>query len=129
MRYLDTYAIHAGVQGVITRFLRARASAGAFDSTPSPIAPCAARTRTHLKDTVAAGLGVHFWKFFIDAAFELLVPGPARVVTTPLHDAAGTENETGAYKAHCVHSRIVGSDTFLISPLLRTPDSVDGDAY
>ena len=98
MRYLDTYSIHAGVQGVITRFLVVRVG-GAFDSNAIPDRTVRRENQDSLKGTVAAGLGVHFWKIFIDGAFEVLVPGPARVVTTPVTSAAGTENETGSYSA------------------------------
>jgi hypothetical protein len=43
---------------------------------------------------------VHFWKIFVDAAFEVLVPTDSRVVPTPLPSAAGAENEAGRYDAN-----------------------------
>ena len=98
MRYMDSYAIHAGVQGVITRFLVLRTGA-AFDSNAIPDRTVRRENQDNLKATVAAGFGLHFWKFFIDGAFEVLVPGPARVVSQPLPSAAAPENETGAYSA------------------------------
>lgn len=98
MRYMDTYSIHAGVQGVITRFLVLRVG-GAFDSNAVPDRTMRRENTDNLKGTVSAGLGLHVWKVFIDAAFEVLVPGPARVVSTPIPNAGAPENETGAYSA------------------------------
>ena len=98
MRYMDTYAIHAGVQGVITRFLVARVG-GALDTNAIPDRTVRRENQDGLKGTVAAGLGVHFWKIFVDAAFELIVPTDGRIVPTPLPSAAGPENETGLYSA------------------------------
>ena len=98
MRYMDSYAIHAGVQGVITRFLVARVG-GSIDSNAIPDRNIRRENQDDLKGTVAAGLGVHFWKIFLDGAFELVVPTDGRVVATPLPSAAGPENETGKYKA------------------------------
>ena len=97
MRYMDTYAIHAGVQGVITRFLVARVG-GALDSNAIPDRTVRRENVDGLKGTVAAGLGVHFWKIFLDAAFELIVPTSGRLVATPLPSMAGAENETGLYQ-------------------------------
>jgi len=99
MRYMDTYALHVGVQGVITRFLVLRAG-GALDSNAIPDRTLRRENQDNLKATVAAGFGLHFWRIFIDGAFELLVPGPPRVVSTPAISAAGAqENETGQYSA------------------------------
>ncbi|MCU1282292.1 MAG: rane protein involved in aromatic hydrocarbon degradation [bacterium] len=98
MRYMDSYAIHAGVQGVITRFLVARIG-GSIDSNAIPDRTVRRENQDDLKGTVAAGLGVHFWKIFLDGAFELVVPTDGRVVSTPLPSMAGAENETGKYKA------------------------------
>ncbi len=93
MRYMDTYSIHAGIQGVITRFLVLRAGA-AFDSNAVPDRTMRRENTDNQKATVAVGLGLHLWRIFVDAAFEVLVPGPARVVATQ-----GLENEAGAYSA------------------------------
>ncbi|HEX9104035.1 MAG TPA: outer membrane protein transport protein [Polyangia bacterium] len=98
MRYMDTYAIHAGVQGVITRFLLVRVG-GALDSNAIPDRTVRRENQDALKGTVAAGLGLHLWKIFLDAAFEVVVPTDGRVVATPLPSAAGAENETGKYQA------------------------------
>jgi long-chain fatty acid transport protein len=98
MRYMDTYAIHAGVQGVITRFLVARLG-GALDSNAIPDRTVRRENQDALKGTVDVGLGVHFWKIFVDAAFDLVVPTGGRVVSTPLPSMAAPENETGTYKA------------------------------
>jgi long-chain fatty acid transport protein len=96
MRYMDTYTLHAGIQGVITRYLVARLGA-AIDSNAIPDRTVRRENQDVFKGTVAAGLGVHVWKIFFDTAFELLVPGPARVVSTPLPSEAAAENETGTY--------------------------------
>ncbi|MCU1280423.1 MAG: rane protein involved in aromatic hydrocarbon degradation [bacterium] len=98
MRYMDTYAIHAGLQGVITRYLVARVG-GSLDSNAIPDRTVRRENQDVLKGTVAAGLGVHFWKIFVDGAFELIVPTDGRVVATALPSAAGPENETGKYRA------------------------------
>lgn len=97
MRYMDTYAIHAGVQGVITRFLLVRVG-GSLDSNAIPDRTMRRENQDGLKGTVAAGLGVHFWKIFLDAAFELIVPTSGRVIATPLPSMAGPENESGLYQ-------------------------------
>ena len=98
MRYMDAYTVHAGVQGVITRYLVARLG-GSVDTNAIPDRTVRRENQDDLKGTVNAGLGVHFWKLFIDAAFELVVPTDGRVVSTPLPSAAGAENETGKYQA------------------------------
>ncbi len=98
MRYMDTYAIHAGVQGVITRFLLLRVG-GALDSNAIPDRTVRRENQDGVKGTVSAGVGVHFWKIFVDAAFELIVPTSGRVVATPLPSMAGAENETGLYQS------------------------------
>jgi long-chain fatty acid transport protein len=98
MRYMDSYAIHAGVQGVITRFLVARIG-GSIDSNAIPDRTVRRENQDDFKGTVAAGLGVHFWKIFVDGAFELVVPTDGRIVSTPLPNIAGAENETGKYKS------------------------------
>lgn len=98
MRYMDSYTLHAGVQGVITRYLVARLG-GSVDTNAIPDRTVRRENQDDLKGTVSAGLGVHVWKIFIDGAFELLWPTSGRVVSTPLPSAAGAENETGLYKA------------------------------
>jgi long-chain fatty acid transport protein len=98
MRYMDTYAIHAGVQGVITRFLVVRVG-GSVDSNAIPDRTVRRENQDAVKGTVNAGLGVHFWKIFLDGAFELIVPTDGRVVSTPIPSSVAPENETGKYKA------------------------------
>jgi long-chain fatty acid transport protein len=98
MRYMDTYAIHAGVQGVITRFLVLRVG-GALDSNAIPDRTVRRENQDSLKGTVDVGFGLHFWKIFIDGAFDLLVPTDGRVVSTPVPSMSAPENETGLYKA------------------------------
>jgi long-chain fatty acid transport protein len=99
MRYSDTYAIHAGVQGVITRYLVLRGGYS-FDSNAIPDRTVRRENQDSVKHTLAAGLGVHFWKIYVDAAFEILLPAGTRVISTPLPTAAAAENETGSYEAH-----------------------------
>jgi len=98
MRYQDTYTLHAGVQGVITRFLVARVG-GSIDSNAIPDRTVRRENQDGLKGTVAAGLGVHVWKIFFDAAFELIVPTSGRVIATPDPSLAAPENETGLYSS------------------------------
>ena len=98
-RYLDTYALHAGVQGVITRFLLVRLG-WSLDSSAIPDRTMRRENQDSLKQTLAAGVGVHVWKLFFDAAFEALLPTGARVVATPIPSATAPENETGRYDAH-----------------------------
>jgi long-chain fatty acid transport protein len=93
MRYMDSYTLHAGLQGVITRFLVARIG-GSLDTNAIPDRTVRRENQDDLKGTVNAGLGVHFWKLFIDGAAELLVPTSGRVVST-----LSAENETGKYQA------------------------------
>lgn len=97
-RYMDTYAIHAGVQGVITRFLLLRLG-WSIDSNAIPDRTTRRENQDSLKQTLAAGVGVHVWKLFFDAAFEALLPTGARVVATPVPTATAPENETGRYDA------------------------------
>ena len=98
MRYQDTYTIHAGVQGVITRFLVARVG-GSIDSNAIPDRTVRRENQDALKGTVAAGLGVRVWKIFIDGAFELVVPTSGRVIATPEPSLAAPEDETGLYSS------------------------------
>ncbi|MDB4968937.1 MAG: long-chain fatty acid transport protein [Myxococcales bacterium] len=99
MRYSDTYAVHAGVQGVITRFLVLRAGY-TVESNAIPDRTVRRENQDSFKNTLAAGVGVHFWKIFVDAAFEALLPSGDRVVSTALPSVAGAENETGTYHAN-----------------------------
>jgi long-chain fatty acid transport protein len=98
MRYMDTYAIHAGVQGVITRFLVLRVG-GALDSNAIPDRTVRRENQDSFKGTIDAGFGLHFWKIFIDGAFDLLVPTDGRVISTPVPSMSAAENETGLYRA------------------------------
>ena len=98
MRYMDSYTIHAGIQGVITRFLVLRVG-GAFDSNAIPDRAVRRENQDNLKGTVAGGFGLHFWKIFVDGAFEVLVPGPARVVPPAQTGVAAGDYEAGAYAA------------------------------
>lgn len=97
-RYMDTYALHAGVQGAITRWLVARLG-WSLDSNAIPDRTMRRENQDALKNTVAVGLGVHVWRLFFDGAFEMIVPTSGRVVATPEPSAAAPENETGLYKA------------------------------
>src|SRR5262249_371747 len=98
MRYMDTYTLHAGVQGVITRFLVLRLG-GSFDSNAIPDRTLRRENQDNYKGTVNGGFGLHFSEIFVDGAMEVLVPGPPRVISTPVMSAAGVENETGSYSA------------------------------
>jgi hypothetical protein len=95
---MDTYALHAGVQGVITRFLLVRLG-WSLDSNAIPDRTMRRENQDSLKQTLAFGVGVHVWKLFFDAAFETLLPTGARVVATPIPNATAPENETGRYDA------------------------------
>lgn len=99
MRYMDSYAIHAGVQGVITRFLLLRLGL-AIDSNAIPDRTVRRENQDALKATVAGGVGLQFWKIFIDAAFEAFLPLGDRTIATPLPTQAAAENETGKYSAN-----------------------------
>jgi long-chain fatty acid transport protein len=92
MRYQDSWAAHLGFQGIITRYLLARLGF-AYDSNAIPDRDVRRENQDNFKATIAVGLGVHFWKLFIDAAFESLLPLPSRVVA---NDPSG-ENESGTY--------------------------------
>ncbi len=94
MHFSDSYALHFGAQGIITRFLLARLGF-ALDGNAIPNATVRRENQDNLKATFAFGFGLHFWKLFIDAAFEALLPLPARVITTQ-----GPDNEAGVYAAH-----------------------------
>jgi long-chain fatty acid transport protein len=92
MRYQDSYAVHLGFQGVITRYLLARLGV-AVDSNAIPDRTVRRENQDGLKSTLSVGLGVHVWKLFIDSAFEALLPLPGRTVA---NDPSG-ENESGVY--------------------------------
>jgi long-chain fatty acid transport protein len=94
MRYLDSWAVHVGLQGAISRFLLVRLG-WAWDSNAIPDRTVRRENQDAPKSTIAAGIGLHVWKVFIDAAFESFLPLPARVVST----SVANENETGRYAA------------------------------
>jgi long-subunit fatty acid transport protein len=94
MRYHDSYALHLGLQGVITRFLLARLG-WTLDGNAIPDGAVRRENQDGLKSTLAVGLGVHVWKLFLDGAFEAFLPMPARTVGTQ----TGIENEAGTYDA------------------------------
>jgi long-chain fatty acid transport protein len=93
MRYMDSYALHVGVQGVVTRFLVLRLGF-ALDGNAIPDSTVRRENQDAPKATLAGGVGLHFWKVFIDAAFEGFLPLGTRTVAQQ-----GTDNEGGAYKA------------------------------
>jgi long-chain fatty acid transport protein len=95
MRYSDSYALHLGVQGVVTRFLVLRLG-GAVESSAIPDSTMRRENQDGLKATLAGGFGLHFWRVFIDGAFEGFLPLGARNI--PLQ--VGTDNEAGRYVAH-----------------------------
>jgi long-chain fatty acid transport protein len=94
MRFADSYALHIGLQGILTRFMLARLG-WTLDGNAIPDSTIRRENQDNLKSTLAVGLGFHFWRIFLDAAFEALLPLPARVITTQ-----GTANEAGSYEAH-----------------------------
>jgi long-chain fatty acid transport protein len=95
MRYHDSYALHVGLQGTITRFLQARIG-WALDGNAIPDRAVRRENQDGLKSTFAVGLGLHVWKLFFDLAFEAFLPLPARTVANQV----GAENEAGVYDAH-----------------------------
>ncbi len=97
LRYMDTYAVHIGAQGIITRWLLLRVGY-TYDSNAIPDRDVRRENEDAVKQTIAAGFGLHFWKIFIDGAFESFLPLAARVVSTPI-PATAPENETGRYSA------------------------------
>jgi long-chain fatty acid transport protein len=92
MRYRDTFAAHLGVQAAITRFLVARVGY-TFDGNAISDRDMRRENEDANKHTFGFGLGLHFWKLFIDAAFEALLPTSPRVIANQV----GTENEAGSY--------------------------------
>ena len=99
MLFRDSYALHLGLQGIITHYLLARLGY-AIDTNAIPDETVRRENEDGLKATLSAGLGLHFWKVFIDAAFEAFVPlGPPRVIKTQIGDALNYQNEAGSYSA------------------------------
>jgi long-chain fatty acid transport protein len=93
-RYMDTYSVHLGLQGIITRYLLARLG-WALDSNAVPDSTVRRENIDALKSTVSVGVGLHFWKLFFDTAFEAFLPLGARTVLPQV----GTDNEAGTYNA------------------------------
>jgi long-chain fatty acid transport protein len=94
MRYMDTYAVHVGFQGIVNRYLLLRLG-WALDSNAIPDRTMRRENQDALKSTLAVGVGVHVWKLFFDGAFEAFLPLGDRVVP---NDPSG-ENESGKYVA------------------------------
>jgi long-chain fatty acid transport protein len=95
MKFSDSWALHIGLQTILSKNVLIRAGY-ALDTNAIPDATVRRENQDSLKGTVAAGLGLHFWKLFIDAAFEALVPvsGTSRIVSMQ-----GPDNEAGKYSA------------------------------
>jgi long-chain fatty acid transport protein len=100
MRYQDSYAIHFGLQGVLTRFMLLRLG-WAWDSNAIPDRTLRRENIDSDKSTLALGLGFHFWRIFIDAAVEALLPLGERTIAAPAVSSTlyGQENEPGRYDA------------------------------
>jgi long-chain fatty acid transport protein len=94
MLYQDTFAFHLGAQAAFTRFLVGRLGY-TYDSNAIPNSTMRRENQDGNKHTLGFGLGLHFWKLFIDLAFEALLPTPARVISQ-----VGIENEGGSYASH-----------------------------
>jgi long-chain fatty acid transport protein len=92
LRYRDSYAVHLGLQGVITRYLLARLG-WALDSNAIPDETVRRENQDTLKSTVAVGLGIYVWKIFFDSAFEMFLPIGDRKVATQV----AAQNEAGKY--------------------------------
>jgi long-chain fatty acid transport protein len=110
MRYNDTYALHLGLQTIITQNVLVRLGY-ALDSNAIPDSTVRRENQDSLKGTVAAGIGLHFWRVFIDAAFETLVPvnGTARVVSQQLTGTTSPDNEAGSYSAQVYSVEVAAS--------------------
>jgi long-chain fatty acid transport protein len=108
MRYMDTYALHLGLQTVISKNVLVRAGY-ALDSNAIPDSTVRRENQDALKGTVAAGLGLHFWKLFLDAAFEALVPVSGTTRTVAIQ---GPDNEAGQYSAAVYSVEIAGQIHF-----------------
>jgi hypothetical protein len=102
MKYQDSYALHLGLQTVLTKNILVRVGY-ALDSNAIPDSTVRRENQDALKGTVGAGLGLHFWRIFIDAAFEALVPvgGSSRSVSQVLDQNGNptADNEGGKYTA------------------------------
>jgi long-subunit fatty acid transport protein len=92
MRYHDSFAFHLGLQAAITRWLVGRVGY-TFDGNAIPSRDIRRENEDADKHTLGFGAGLHFWKLFIDLAFEALLPTGARVVSQQV----GLENEAGTY--------------------------------
>lgn len=99
MLFKDSYALHLGLQGIITRYLLVRLGY-AIDTNAIPDETVRRENEDGLKATLSAGLGLHFWKLFIDGAFEAFVPiTAARVVKDQIGGQGDYQNEAGTYSA------------------------------
>jgi long-chain fatty acid transport protein len=94
MRYMDTLAFHAGIQVIAHQRVALRCGY-TYDANAIPDETMRRENQDGPKNLLAIGAGVHVWKLFIDAAFEALIPTPARNVATQ-----GATNEAGRYAAH-----------------------------
>jgi long-chain fatty acid transport protein len=108
MKFTDTYALHLGLQTIISKNVLVRVGY-ALDSNAIPDATVRRENQDALKGTVAAGLGLHFWKLFLDAAFEALVPVSGSVRTISMQ---GPDNEAGKYSASVYTVEISGQIHF-----------------
>jgi long-subunit fatty acid transport protein len=99
MRYSDAYAVHLGAQGTVTRFLRLRLGF-ALDGNAIPDSTVRRENQDAFKATAAFGFGLHFWKLFIDGAFEAFLPMGARIVKQGTAAGMPIDNEGGSYAAH-----------------------------
>jgi long-chain fatty acid transport protein len=99
LRFRDTFAFHLGVQAAFTRFLVGRVGY-TWDGNAVPDRTMRRENEDNDKHTLGFGLGLHFWKLFIDVAFEALLPTGARVISQQYGVPAGgasPENESGSY--------------------------------
>jgi len=94
MHYSDTWALHLGVQGVVTRWFLARLGF-ALDGNAIPDSTMRRENQDALKATMAVGVGFHVWKLFLDGAFEAFLPLDPRKIAKQ-----GPDNEAGVYKAN-----------------------------
>ena len=107
---------------MITRFLVLRLG-GAIDSNAIPDRTVRRENQDALKATVAVGFGVHFWKIFVDGAFELLIPDVRRASSRRRYRAWPPRRTRPASIRRSSYRGIVGSNTFLVSqfPSLSPP--------
>jgi long-chain fatty acid transport protein len=95
MRFQDSWQVHAGLQVVLTANVLVRAGY-ALDTNAATPATIRRENIDGVKHTLAGGLGVRFWKIYLDAAFEALLP------TSPGIEVANhPDTEGGTY-----HSRV-----------------------